>query len=397
MTKPLRIPKLCHHKSTGLAYVTDPRVKKEVYLGRWGTPQAEDAYRAWAADYLLSGQKADPNAPAAPHARPRPFSPITVDQLLERYLDHAETYYVKDGKITSEVGSLRQVARTVSALFGMTRAQDFTPGRLLAVREVMVTRGLSRNWINSQVHKVRRVWRWGVEQELVSAQVWQALQAVAGLRRGRTLARETEPILPADRKMIEAAQACMRPMLRDMVSVHLLTGMRAQDLLTMCGSRFSLNTTDDTRSPNAHFQSESRLSCGSLWLYQPRTHKTEHLGKARRIWLGPAAQKVLQPWLERAGDGWLWPAKGRGRSLGRGPGHLGLPGYELAIKRACARAGLAGYFTPLQIRHTALTEIRAAHGLEAAQAAAGHARADVTQIYAERDEALARRVALARS
>lgn len=41
------------------------------------------------------------------------------------------------------------------------------------------------------------------------------------------------------------------------------------------------------------------------------------------------------------------------------------------------------------------TEVRAAHGLEAAQAILGHSRADVTQVYAERDLTLAARVAAA--
>jgi site-specific recombinase XerC len=40
---------------------------------------------------------------------------------------------------------------------------------------------------------------------------------------------------------------------------------------------------------------------------------------------------------------------------------------------------------PNQLRHTVATEVRARFGLEAAQAVLGHAKADVTQGYAERD------------
>lgn len=39
---------------------------------------------------------------------------------------------------------------------------------------------------------------------------------------------------------------------------------------------------------------------------------------------------------------------------------------------------------PHQLRHTAATEIRAKFGLEAAQTVLGHAKADITQVYAER-------------
>ena len=46
---------------------------------------------------------------------------------------------------------------------------------------------------------------------------------------------------------------------------------------------------------------------------------------------------------------------------------------------------LLPHWHPNQLRHTAATEIRRQFGLEAAQVIFGHAKADVTQIYAERD------------
>jgi site-specific recombinase XerC len=42
-------------------------------------------------------------------------------------------------------------------------------------------------------------------------------------------------------------------------------------------------------------------------------------------------------------------------------------------------------WSPNQLRHSAATEIRKRFGLEAAQVTLGHAAADVTQVYAERD------------
>lgn len=48
---------------------------------------------------------------------------------------------------------------------------------------------------------------------------------------------------------------------------------------------------------------------------------------------------------------------------------------------------------PNQIRHAFGTRVRKVAGLEAAQVTLGHSRADVTQIYAERNEALAAEIA----
>ena len=50
-------------------------------------------------------------------------------------------------------------------------------------------------------------------------------------------------------------------------------------------------------------------------------------------------------------------------------------------------------WSPNRLRHTAATEARKRYGLDAAQAILEHADAGVTQIYAERDWALAERVA----
>src|SRR5262249_48162241 len=48
---------------------------------------------------------------------------------------------------------------------------------------------------------------------------------------------------------------------------------------------------------------------------------------------------------------------------------------------------------PNQLRHSFATRVRREYGLEAAQVMLGHSRADVTQVYAERDQQLAAAVA----
>ena len=73
----------------------------------------------------------------------------------------------------------------------------------------------------------------------------------------------------------------------------------------------------------------------------------------------------------------------------RGPGVVfSRMAYAKAIARACEKGGVP-HWHPNQLRHTAATKARAQFGLEAAQAILGHSRADVTQVYAERDSARA--------
>lgn len=69
--------------------------------------------------------------------------------------------------------------------------------------------------------------------------------------------------------------------------------------------------------------------------------------------------------------------------------HFTTNSYDRAVERAIQKAQKAGvnveYFAPNQARHTRATEIRRDHGIEGAQVVLGHAKADVTQVYAERD------------
>lgn len=67
--------------------------------------------------------------------------------------------------------------------------------------------------------------------------------------------------------------------------------------------------------------------------------------------------------------------------------------YGRAIKRAAEKAGVP-HWSPNQLRHTRGTEVRKQFGLEAAQVVLGHAGANVTQVYAERDSDKAKDVAL---
>ena len=83
-----------------------------------------------------------------------------------------------------------------------------------------------------------------------------------------------------------------------------------------------------------------------------------------------------------------------------------VPSYDRAVSRGVEKANvrrgrLAGpgnydavpHWHPNQLRHAHGTEVRRRFGLEGAQVALGHERADVTQVYAERNSALAIEIA----
>jgi site-specific recombinase XerD len=169
-----------------------------------------------------------------------------------------------------------------------------------------------------------------------------------------------------------------------------------------------------------------------VWQYRPGSHKTEHHGRERIIFIGPKAQAVILPYMLRDAAACCFsPAESiqeirdARQSARKTPIHRGnRPGtnrkakpqrtpkesytkdsYARAIRRGvdkankaileeAKKAGIANpallaYWAPNRLRHAAGTEVRRQYGLEAAQVILGHAKADVTQVYAERDQALA--------
>ena len=159
---------------------------------------------------------------------------------------------------------------------------------------------------------------------------------------------------------------------------------------------------------------------GAVWTYRPGQHKTAHHGHARTIFIGPKARAILLPFLDAAGDDDApvfcpaaaaeeqrhartakrvtpascgnRPGTNRKAEPKRKPGRAyTVATYRRAITRGCEAAGVAP-FAPNQLRHLAATVIRREHGLEAAQVILGHSKADITQVYAERDAAAAVRV-----
>jgi integrase len=162
---------------------------------------------------------------------------------------------------------------------------------------------------------------------------------------------------------------------------------------------------------------------------RPPRHKTKHHGKEREVFFGPRAQEVVAPYLARTtkldaylftpqlaeaerdearranytppenagGDYRDWPSyqkrreKQQARQAEQGS-HFNpywTPrAYARRIAEVCKDHGIP-HWSPNQLRHNFATRIRDEFGLETAQVTLGHANADVTQVYAERDRATA--------
>lgn len=344
---------------------------KEFYLGKHGTPESRVRFYRLLAEYTASGVVAAGEAAAGPAA--------SVDELLAAFWEWANVRYVKNGRPTSEIALYKLALSPVSDLYGELAASDFGPKALIACRAVLVAAKYSRKKINQHVGRIRRVWKWGVSREIVSASTWQALTAVDGLRKGE--ATEHPPVECVPAADVAAVEGRVLPPVWAMVQLQLATGMRPGEVAMM-------RTRDVTAS-------------GECWIYQPSSHKTEHHERTRVILLGPRAQEILRAWLRPAApDAYLFSpreavtfAKRRiSQKAKQAVTVFGKPlrarysvrAYSKAIDRACVAAGVLRW-SPNQLRHNAATLIRKLYGVEVARVILGHATTCTTELYAERD------------
>jgi integrase len=348
-------PALVHHKPRNQGRV---RIDgRDIYLGPWGSTECLAAY-----DNVLRQWRL---AQADPHN-------LTVDVLAIRYVEHADTYYRRaDGTPTKGADAVRDAVKPIVGAIGRKLVRDVTPIDLVAVRSQMIAQQLARTTINGRVDKIKACFKWAVSVGYCPVEVWQGLTSVSGLKAGRSAARETEPVRPVSVAVVEATIPHLTWPVQGIVRFQMLTGCRPTEACTV-------------RPCDLDMQ-------GDTWLYRPLHHKVEHLGRDRVIAVGPRAQSVVLEYLTTDTNAYLFSPRLVTRNGGL---HYKRQGYLNAVKRACDNSNLPRW-CPLQLRHTHGTEVRQRFGLEAAQVVLGHARADVTQIYAERDLAKAREVAAA--
>ena len=382
-----RIPSYRLHKSSGQAVVR--LAGKDRYIGQHGSPESKATYQRLIAQWKALGDAA---FLAGPHG-------LSVNEVLLAYLKQHEDYYRKNGAPTGELELVGYALRVVKQLYGHEPANDFGPQALMICREAMIGNGWARKTINNHVARIKRVFKWATAFELVEPKVYQGLQAVTGLKRGRSQAKETAPVRPVDEAHVEATLPALPRPVAAMVRLQLLTGMRSGEVTAM-------RVRDLDRR-------------GALWIYRPESHKTEHHGHERLVPLGERCQAILRPFLKADPDAYLFSPRDaeaernaqrraqrrspmtpsqakrrRKRKPQRAPAERYTPrSYRRCIMRACDKLGVP-HWHPHQLRHTAGTNVRKQFGLDAAQAVLGHATARTTEIYAERNfEAAAKAMA----
>jgi integrase len=371
---------------------------RDHYLGRHGSNESKDEYNRLIAEWRASGRQMPQQV----------ASDLTVAELIARFLPWVRGYYRrKDGTQTKEVDGFIRALRPLNYLYGGVSAKDFGPIALEAVRDLMIhgydhpkygpQPALARGVINQRVKRIRRMFRWAVAKQLVTATVLVALKALDGLKRGRSDARETEPVQPVSRAVVEDTLPLLRPMQADMVRLQLECGMRPGELVVMRACDIDMS--------------------GPVWLYRPASHKTLHHGHDRIVPIGPKGKKIVKRYLTTNTQACLFSPRAnmeeRARTLRanrkskvqpsqqdrrkkrpkRQPGDsYTTDQYRRAVAEAIERHNADNpeseripHWFPHQLRHLRALELKREAGLDVARAVLGHRSPVMTEHYATLD------------
>jgi integrase len=374
-----RNPSYRLHKPSGQAVVTFQ--SQDTYLGKYNSPESKVEYDRLLAEWLACGRC----LPAKSKRRD-----VSIAELILAFWKHAKEHYRReDGTPTTELDNFRLSLRPLRQLYGQTKAIHFGPLALKTVREKMIESGCTRGVINQRIGRIKRMFRWATENEVVELSIYQGLMAVRGLEKGRSKAKETEAVKPVNPAHVDAVLPHLLPPVAAMVQLQLLTGMRPGEVTKMRGTTLDLT--------------------GPVWFYNVTEHKNAWRGYSRHVLIGPKAQQILAPFLRSKGAGYLLSPSDamdhlrqeqrKNRQSKIQPSQINRkksrpkkqPGiryttksYRHAIAKACKKAKIP-HWHPHQLRHTRATEIRAEFGLDVARIILGHRSPKITEVYAEID------------
>src|SRR5258705_4775091 len=116
-TRPAKVPSYRRHKKSGQAIVTlgdGLGNRRDFLLGAYGTKESRVEYARVIAEWEAASRTILLDAPTAD---------LTVNELLVRFMEHAERHYrYPDGRPTTEIVAYKYALKFLTPLYGDTLA-----------------------------------------------------------------------------------------------------------------------------------------------------------------------------------------------------------------------------------------------------------------------------------
>jgi integrase len=351
-----KLPKYCHHKASGKAFVILPVDGKRItiYLGDHNSAESLAKYDTVVGEWMAT-KKASIQVDEGP----------TVRDIADRYESHQKPLLNRDKQY-----NVANALKILTDLFGDRPASEFSVRQMERFRADLLNRKFSREYGNRLLGIVKNCCEWAMTWDYITVDQERKIQTVKRLTSAEA---STKIVKGTDDADVDAVLPYLSEDFQDTVRFIRATGCRP-------GEAIRMRVGDVDRES---------------WLLKPASHKTAHKGKARAIPIPSAVHGLLLPRLLRPDDAYVFGAEGglkpyQKRALGRAIDRVI---KRLNVEREEAEQPLINHWHPYQLRHARATEVREEYGVEVAQVILGHARIDMTQHYAKVTEAKAKEVA----
>lgn len=200
-----RTPSYLLHKASGQARV---RIRgRDYYLGKHNSPESRERYHKLVAQYVA---KADVEPRLVECDR------TSVAELVAQYVAFATEHFRRN---SDERYRIKAAITPLVELYGSLPVDEFSPKKLKAVRQQLIDRRnahtgkpLCRKYVNQLTALIKKIFKWGVSEELAPVSVFQALDTLPGLRKGRTVGvTESRPVKPVPEEHVEAILVHLQP------------------------------------------------------------------------------------------------------------------------------------------------------------------------------------------
>lgn len=357
-----RIPKHRLH-ATGQGVVT--LGGKDFYTGVHGTAKSEQRYRELIAEWMAKGGVA-PTLTKRTDADAAAQGP-SVAEIVVKFLAWARsTYRDDDGEGREELRTLERSAKLlVPKCYSGIPAATFGRKHYFEIRDQLIQEKRARGTINNRLSRVKAIFSWAADRELIPFEVAARLKSIKNLKAGEQGVRERPTVQPVDEATVEKTLPFLRPQLRDFIKLLRLTGARCGELciLRPC----DLQPTEEKE----------------VVVYRPSKHKNQGRQQTREIFIGPKALAILKPRLKGVGaEAYVFhKMKSKAPLISNDVNNA----VRKAINRAAKSKVIIQPWHPHRLRHSRLTEERREGGIDAAQLIGGHSSATMTQRYASPD------------
>jgi integrase len=330
----MRVPRLRRH-TTGQA--TARIGGKDFYFGFWRTPEAKKRYESKIAEWIAQGRPRFTND-----------TPSTIGQVMATYWQWAEQRYAAS---PTELRDIRHSLRELRQLYEQALVSQFGIASLETIRQAMISRGHTRQLINQRIGRIKRLFHWAAQRQLIPTTLWMQLQLLHHLREGESHAIESKPVTAVPQEIVNQTLQHVSPTVACLARLQQWTGMRPGEVCRMTWRDIDSNT-----DPWIY-----RVKFKRKWRMIPLGRRSQFL----LSWRKSNCQDSEPIFLTHRGNPWSVTA------------------YDHEIAKACSKAQVP-HWHPHQLRHSVATTIQAMEiaGLQNAGASLGHNSAQITQRYA---------------